>query len=112
MIKGSSLTADAPNIEEMSVSGEAVTGSGDFMTVYIKRNNLTTDQKVVYDEGVAVVSGKYYTEITNTTSTLNISRVTSTASVEGQDIFDFDSLSTSDQDALRALLALFVEFKD
>lgn len=108
MIKGSSLTATAPNIEEMLVNGEAVTGSGDFFTSYVKREDLTPEQQDVYDAGVSIVSGKYYTEITNTTSTLDISRVTSTSSVEGTDVIDFESLSETDKDKLRALLALFV----
>lgn len=45
MIKGSSLTATAPNIEEMLVNGEAVTGSGDFFTSYVKREDLTPEQQ-------------------------------------------------------------------
>ena len=108
MIKGSSLTATVPNIEEMVVNGEVVTGSGDFITAYVKREDLTSEQKDVYDAGVSIVSGKYYTEITNTTSTLDINRVTSTDSVEGTDVFDFETMSEVDKDKLRDLLALFI----
>lgn len=112
MIKGSSLTATVPDIEEMMIAGEAVAGSGEFFTAYIKRSDLTTEQQTVYDTGINIISGKYYTEINNTTSILTFDRVTSTIGVEGTDVIDFDLLSEDDKDKLRDLLTLFATLKD
>ena len=111
MIKGSTLVATVPDIEEMFVVGVAAPG-GDMFTSYVKRADLTVEQQAVYNDGVNLVSGNYYTEISNTTSTLTIDRVTSEANAEGTNSFDFDVMSEVDKDKLRALLALFVELKD
>ena len=74
--------------------------------------NLTAEQQAVYDAGITLVTGKYYTEIQNTVSELQISRVTSEILAEGEDIFDFETMDEADKDILRDLLALFVELKD
>lgn len=112
MIKGSSLTTDLPDIEHMLVIGEETAGSGDIFTSTVKREDITPEQQAIYDAGITLVTGKYHTEIQNTVSELQISRVTSEVLAEGEDVFDFETMNEVDKDALRALLALFIELKD
>jgi len=111
MIKGTSTTTDVAGIEHMMVIGVAVPGE-DQITATIMREDLTPEQQTVYDMGVALVSGNAFTTINNTTSELEISRMTDQVVSEDTGEFDFETMSEADKDALRALLALFVELKD
>ena len=108
MIKGYSFTATTPDIEEMSVSGE-LSPEHTNAQIYVRRSDLTVEQQAVYNNAVNIVSGKFLTNITNTTSDLVIDRATSEIVTEGTDEFDFETMSVADQDALRALLGLFIE---
>ena len=95
-------------METMLVVGKA-TPESNIMIVTVNRADLTVPQQTVYDDAVALVTGNAYTLIENTTSDLNISRVTSSIVSEDEGIFDFATMDLTDQDKLRALLALFVE---
>lgn len=112
MIRGTSITTDQPNIEQMLVSGEEVAGSGQNFICNLFREDLTVAEQAIYDDAIALVADTYYTEINNTTSALDISRVTSTVLADGTDVIDFQSLSVADQDKLRAFLALVIAKKD
>lgn len=108
MIKGSSSQATLPNIEEISVAGKP-TPESEYMQLYVRKSDLTEEQQATYTEGIGLVSGKYFTTINNTTSELVVDRVTSETTTEGEDVFDFETLSEVDKDKLRNLLALFIE---
>lgn len=108
MITGYSFTATTPDIEEMSVTGE-LSPEHTNAQIYIRRSDLTVEQQTIYNNAVNIVSGKFRTLITNTTSNLAIDRATSEVLAEGVDNFDFETMSVADQDALRALLGLFIE---
>lgn len=107
MITGYSFTTTTPDIEEMSVSGE-LSPEHTNAQIYIRRADLTVEQQAIYSNAVNIVSGKFFTNITNTTSNLVIDRATSELVTEGTSDFDFETMSVADQDALRALLGLFV----
>jgi hypothetical protein len=109
MIKGLSTQSTEPNIEVMFVFGNHLGEDGINLSVHIYYNELTPEQQAVYDDALNLVDDKYVNIINNTTSNLTINRVTSTVLTEGEDVLDFESLSETDKDKLRALLALFVE---
>jgi hypothetical protein len=111
MIEGLSATTDEANTETMLVTGEPIPGEGMIVT-NLFYNDLTAPQKIVYDEAMPIVTGSYYTTITNTTAELKINRVTDDVLVEAPATIDFESLSEADKDKLRALLALFVELSE
>ena len=108
MIYGTSITTNLPDVETMLVVGTAIPDT-DTMIVTVNRADLTAPQQAVYDDAVAIVTGNAYTLIENTTSELNISRITSSIVSEDEGVFDFAIMSLTDQDKLRALLALFIE---
>tara|TARA_R110000868_G_scaffold144281_2_gene363172 strand:+ start:336 stop:668 length:333 start_codon:yes stop_codon:yes gene_type:complete len=108
MITGISTNIPSPNIETLSVSGKPAPESS-YIQLLVTKADLTTEQQLVYDTGVAVVAGKIITKIINTTAELNIDRMTSDIVEEGEDVFDFETLSEVDKDKLRNLLALFIE---
>ena len=107
MINGISTTTDIPNIEHMMVTGKSTPESED-MVLTVMREDLTVEQQTVYDAGVAIVSGNMFTVIDNTTSELQISRMTDQVLIEDTGEFDFATMDPADQDTLRDLLALFV----
>jgi len=111
MITGIAATTDEANTETMFVFGEPVPGEGSIVT-NLFYNELTAPQKVVYDEAMPIVTGSYFTTITNTVSELEISRVTNDVLTDVPSVIDFEALSEIDKDKLRALLALFVELAD
>lgn len=113
MIVGTSLQTTDPNIEEMFVSG-SITGDDSVvdLVTHISYSDLTASQKTVYDSAISIVGGKYYNTINNTTASLIIDRVTSSVLTSGENITDFNALSSAEKDKLRALLSLFIELKN
>ena len=108
MITGISTNIASPNIETLSVSGR-LTPESNYIQILVVKSDLSEDQQAIYTNGVNLVSGKFITKIINTTAELNIDRMTSDSVEEGTDTFDFETMSVADQDALRALLGLFIE---
>jgi len=108
MIYGTSITTNLPDVETMLVVGKATPESAE-MIVTVNRTDLTVPQQTVYDDAVALVTGNAFTLIENTTSELNISRITSSVVSEDEGVFDFAIMNLTDQDKLRALLTLFIE---
>ena len=112
MIRGLSIQSPEANVETMFVFGNHLGEDDINLSLHIFYNDLTVEQKAVYDDALSLVGDKYINEINNTTSNLTIRRVTSTELVEGTDTVDFNTLSEADKDKLRELLAFFVELND
>jgi hypothetical protein len=86
-----------------------VGGSGNVdLVVYLDYNDLTKEEKAVYDDALNLVADKNYNIILNTQAELEISRITSTVLSEGTDTEDFALMTEVDKDKFRALLALLI----
>ena len=110
MIIGISITTDQANIETMFVSGKSLPNSDKIdINCHINYADLTIDEKLIYDNAIALVVDKNYNLIINTTAELEINRVTSTILEQGTDEVDFETLSELDKDTLRKLLGLFIK---
>lgn len=113
MIKGLSAHTEEPNIEHMAVTCEQVEGSGDIFVVHIFREELSTEDQTTYDNAVALVGDNYENEILNTTSFMEISRMTSTPLLEGKDTKDFlTDYTESQKDDLRAFLTMVISMRE
>jgi hypothetical protein len=108
MIQVYTLASTIPDLEEISVAGK-LTSESDYIQLYIRKSDLTEEQQVIYTEGIGLFSGKYFIVINNIVSELVIDRVTSETTIEGEDIFDFETLSEIDKNKLNNLLAFFIE---
>ena len=111
MIKGISLSTNELNIENLTAFGQEVGGSGIFFETNIYYNELTQEQKDIYDAAINIANSNFYTDIINTEAEILINRVTSTPLIEGLDLIDFLTLSESDKDKFRAFLALLITLK-
>lgn len=111
MILGFSNTVTVPDIEELSVSGK-LTAESTYIQLYVKYSDLTPAQKTVYTNGLAVISGKYFTEVSNTEAELSIDRMTSVVLEEGTNSVDFESLTATKKNKLNALFSLFSELSN
>jgi methionine synthase I (cobalamin-dependent) len=109
MIRIISNSVSVENIEEIAVLGNYEDGNTNLHIIY---SDLTPAQKTVYTNGLSVVSGKYFVEVSNTEIELSIDRMTSEVLEEGTDIFDFETMSDIDKDKLRALSMLFSELSN
>jgi hypothetical protein len=93
-------------MEEMTVWGHSAPTVP--LSCHIIKADLTPAEQTTYADAVALFAADTYTNITNTTAELSISRITSDAiTVETEDV-DFLTLSEADKAKLDALLALFV----
>ena len=106
MVKIASNSVSVENIEVMSgiIINENIP-----ITFRITYSNLTPAQKTVYTNGLSVMSGKYFTEISNTEVELYIDRMTSTVLEEGTNSINFESLTATKKNKLNALFSLFSE---
>jgi len=111
MITGISTNIASPNIETLSVSGR-VTPESNYIQILVVKSDLSEDQQAIYTNGVGLVTCKFITKIINTTAELNIDRMTSDIVEEGEDEFDFETMSDIDKDKLRALSMLFSELSN
>ena len=110
MINSITIETNEPNIEQMTVWGFSTPETP--LSCIVDRNDLSVEDKVTYDDAVAIFTPDAFTKVTNTVAELSISRITSTPiTVETEDV-DFDLLSEIDKDKLRALLALFVSLNE
>lgn len=112
MITGISVHTPEANVEQMFIFGEEVGGSGETFTCNLFRDELTSEEQIVYDDAISVVANNYRNVISNTTAILDINRVTSSTLLVGEVTQDFSALSTQDQDKLRSLLALIISKKN
>ena len=108
MITGISTNITSPNIETLSVSGR-LTPDSEYIQILVVKSDLSEEQQAIYTNGVNSVAGKIITKIINTTAELNIDRMTSDSVEEGEDVFDFQTMSSEGQDALRDLSGLLIE---
>lgn len=109
MIRTESITVNAPDIEQIFIEGEQVEGSEKRFACNIFRESLSEEDKIIYNEALALIANTYKTKIENTTSRLDISRVTSNILPEGVSTIDFKSLSVEDQNKLKAFLAFVIK---
>lgn len=110
MIKSIASTTDLTGFEQMSVTGNATPEL--VISCVVIREELSAEDKVIYDEAVAVFSPDIYTEITNTIAELSIDRITSEVLVEDTENVDFEALSEINKEKLRALLGLFIRLNE
>ena len=108
MINTFSTKIETPNTECIVVSGK-VTPESNYIQILVIKSDLNEWQQAIYTNGVNLVSGKFITKIINTTAELNIDRMTSDSVEEGEDVFDFQTMSSEGQDALRDLSGLLIE---
>lgn len=113
MIVGLSGTVELPNIEHMLITFQAVEGEGPIKTVHLYREELTPEQQATYDAAVGLVGDFNRNVINNTTSFMDIARMTSTVLQEGKEVKDFlTDFTAQEQDQLRAFLALVIELSE
>lgn len=113
MITGISATTEVPNIEHMSVLCQEVEGEGPKFLVHLFREELTTEEQAIYDAAINLVGDFYRNKILNTTSFMEVSRMTSTVLQEGEEVKDFlVDYTAQEQDELRDFLAMVISKKD
>lgn len=113
MITGISGTVEIPNTERMMVTCEIEEGNGDRFVVHLYREELTPEQQTVYDNAIALVGDFNRNVITNTTSFMDIARMTSTVLQEGEETKDFlVDYTEQERDQLRDFLALVVSLRN
>lgn len=112
MIRIESITTNIPDIEQVLIEGEAIEGSENLFVCSIFKESLSEEDKLLYDDALALIASTYHTRINNTTSRLDISRTTSIVLSDGVSEIDFQSLSVDDQNKLKAFLALVIRLKN
>jgi hypothetical protein len=111
MVRANSTTATVPNVEHMDIYGND--NSGTHFTTTLIREDLTPEDKIIYDNAIDLFLNDGATNIENTLAEFWIERMTSTVvDPDATQDVDYDAMPEADKDKLRAFLAMALAHQD